>query len=95
MDSKSLQEGGLSPFKGFPGPTSLGSLVGSPVGTEGQFTQPLHIIRRGLYPREMLAVIQLLSFEDDFMAPSVGLDPLCVVVEVLEAVPVHLLVKVI
>ena len=95
MKNKSLQEGGLSPFKGFPGPSPLGSLISSPVGTEGRFTWPLHIIRRGFYPREMLAVIQLLSFKDDLMAPSVGLDPLCVVVEVFKAVPMHLLLKVI
>ena len=95
MDLESLQKGGLSSFEGFPGPTPLGSLVSSSMGTEGQFTQPLHVVRRGLYPHEILAVIQLLLLEDDFVASPLGLDPLCIVVKVLEAVPVYLLVKII
>ena len=95
MENKNLQEGEPNPFKGFPGHTPLGSLVSSPVGMEGRLTWPLYVIRRGFYPCEMFAVIQLLSFKDDLMAPSVGLDPLCVVVEVLEAIPMYLLVKVI
>ena len=62
---------------------------------EGQFTRPLHVLRRGLYPCEMLAVIQLHSFEDDLMAPSMGLDPLSVLIKVVEVVSMHLLIKVI
>ena len=65
------------------------------MGTEGRFTQPLQVVRRGLYPRKVLAVIQLLPLEDDFVASPLGLDPICIVVKVLEAVPMHLLVKII
>ena len=95
MESKSLQEGGLSLFESFSLPTLLGSLISSLVGTKGRLTQPLHILGMGLYPCEMLAVVQLLSFEDDLMAPSAGLDPLSVLVKVVEAVSMHLLIKVI
>ena len=95
MESKSLQEGGPNLFESFPCPTPLGSLISRTVGMEGQLTQPLHILGRGLYPCEMLAVVQLLSFEDDLMAPSMGLDPLSVVVKVVEVVSMHLLVKVV
>ena len=62
---------------------------------EGRFTQPLHIFRRGFYPCEVLAVVQLLSLEDYLMAPSMGLDSLSVVVKVVKAVSVNLLKKVI
>ena len=62
---------------------------------EGQLTQPLHVFRRGLYPCEVLAVVQLLSLEDYLMAPSTGLDPLGEVVKVVEVVSVNLLEKVI
>ena len=95
MESKSLQEGGPGPFESFSCPTPLGSLISSPVGMEGQLTLPLHILRRGLYPCEMLAVVQLLSFEDYLMAPSTGLDPLSVVVKVVQAVSMHLLIEVV
>ena len=57
VESKSLQEGGPSLFESFPCPTLLGSLISSPVGMEGLLTRPLHILRRGLYPCEMLAVV--------------------------------------
>ena len=95
MDLESLQKGRPSSLEGFPSPTLLGSLISSLMGMEGQFTWPLHVVRRGLYPHEVLAVIQLLPLEDDFVAPPPGLDPLCIVVEILEAVPVYLLVKII
>ena len=62
---------------------------------EGQLTWPLHIFRRGLYPFEMFAVVQLLSLEDHLVTPSMGLDPLGVVVKVVEVVSVNLLEKVI
>ena len=57
MDLESLQKGGPSSFEGFPGPTLLGSLVSGPMEMEGRLTWPLHIVRRGLYPREVLAVV--------------------------------------
>ena len=95
MDLESLQKGGPSSFEGFLGPTPLGSLISSLMGMEGRFTWPLHVVRRGLYPYEVLVVIQLLPLEDDFVAPPLGLDLLCIVVEVLKAVPVYLLVKII
>ena len=95
MDLESLQKGGPSSFEGFPSLTLLGSLISSPMGMEGRFTRPLHIVRRGLYSHEVLAVIQLLPLKDDFVAPPPGLDPLCIVIEVLEAVPVYPLIKII
>ena len=95
MDLEGLQKGGLSSFVGLPRPTLFSSLVGSPMGAEGRFTQPLHIIRRGLCPHEVHAVIQLLPLEDDFVAPPPRLDPLCIVVKVLEAVPMHLFIKIV
>ena len=82
MDLEGLQKGGLSSFVGLPRPTLFSSLVGSPMGAEGQFTQLLHVIRRGLCPHEVHAVIQLLPLEDDFVAPPLRLDPLCIVVKV-------------
>ena len=95
MKGKSLQEGGPHLFESFSCPPLLGGLISSPVGVEGRLTRPLHILRSGLYPCEMLAVVQLLSLEDYFMAPSTGLDPLGVVVKVVEVISMHLLVKVI
>ena len=95
VDLEGLQKGGLSSFEGLPRPTLFSSLVGSPMGAEGQFTWPLHVVRRGLCPHEVCAVIQLLPLEDDFVAPPLRLDPLCIVVKVLEAVPMHLLVKIV
>ena len=95
MDLEGLQKGGPSPFVGLPGPTLFSSLVGSPMGAEGQFTQLLHVVRRGLCPCEVRAVIQLLPLEDDFVAPPPRLDPLCIVVKVLEVVPMHLFIKIV
>ena len=95
MESKSLQEGGPHLFESFSFPSQLGSLISSPVGMEGRLTWPLHILRRGLYPCEMLAVVQLLSLEDYLMAPSMGIDSLSVVVKVVEVVSMYLLIKVI
>ena len=95
MDLEGLQKGGLSSFVGLPRPTLFSSLVGSPMGVEGRFTQPLHVVRRGLCPHEVCAVIQLLPLKDDFVAPPPRLDPLCIVVKVLEVVPMHLFVKIV
>ena len=95
MDLEGLQKGGPSSFVGLPRPTLFSSLVGSPMGVEGQFTWPLHVIRRGLCPHEVHAVIQLLPLEDVIVSPPPRLDPLCIVVKVLEAVPMHLFIKII
>ena len=95
VDLKSLQKGGLGSFVGLPRPTLLSGFVGIPMGMEGSFTWLLHIIRRGLCPCEVWAVIQLLSLKDDFVTPPPGLDPLCIVVKVLEVVPMHLLIEVV
>ena len=95
MDLEGLQKGGPSSFEGLPRPTPFGSLVSSPMGVEGRITRLLHIVRRGLYPHEVCAVIQLLPLEDDFVAPPQRLDPLCIVVKVLEVVPMHLLIKIV
>ena len=95
VDLEGIQKGGLRSFVGLPRPTLFSSLVGSPVGAEGRFTRPLHIVRRGLCPREVHAVIQLLPLEDDFVAPPPRLDPLCIVVKVLEAVPMHPFIKIV
>ena len=73
MDLEGLQKRHPSSFVGLPRPTLFSSLIGSPMGVEGRFTQPLHIIRRGLCPHEVCAVIQLLPLEDDFVAPHRGL----------------------
>ena len=95
VDLEGLQKGGLSSFVGLPRPTLFSSLIGSPMGAEGQFTWPLHVVRRGLCPHEVCAVIQLLPLEDDFVALPPRLDPLCIVVKVLEAVPMHLFIKIV
>ena len=95
VDLEGLKKGGLSSFVGLPGPTLLSSLIGSPMGAEGRFTQLLHVVRRGLCPHEVHAVIQLLPLKDDFVAPPPRLDPLCIVVKVLEAVPMHLFIKIV
>ena len=95
MDLEGLQKVGPSSFVGLPRPTLFSSLIGSPMGVEGQFTWLLHIIRRGLCLHEVHAVIQLLPLEDDFVAPPPRLDPLCIVVKVLEAVPMHLFIKIV
>ena len=76
MDLEGLQKGSLSSFVGLPIHTLFSSLVGSPMGAEGRFTRPLHIVRRGLCPHEVCAVIQLLPLKDDFVAPPPRLDPL-------------------
>ena len=65
------------------------------MGVEGRFTWPLHVVRRGLCPCEVHAVIQLLPLEDDFVVPSPRLDPLCIVVKVPEVVPMHLFIKIV
>ena len=95
VDLEGLQKGGLSSFVGLPRPTLFSSLVGSLMGVEGRFTWLLDVVRRGLCPREVRTVIQLLPLEDDFVAPPPRLDPLCIVVKVLEAVPMHLFIKIV
>ena len=66
-----------------------------PDGIEGWPHSALHIAGRGLCPCEVRTVIQLFSFEDHFVAPPPRLDPLCIVIKVLKAVPVHLLEEII
>ena len=95
MDLEGLQKGGPSSFVGLPRPTLFSSLVGSPMGAEGRFPQLLHVVKTGLCPSEVCAVIQLLPLEDDFVASPPRLDPLCIVVKVLEAVPMHLFIKIV
>ena len=50
MDLEGLQKGGPSSFVGLPGPTLFSSLVGSPMGVEGQFTRLLHHRQEGALP---------------------------------------------
>ena len=95
VDLQSFQEGGPGFLVVLPSSTPFGSLIASPVGSEGGLTWPLHITGRGLCPHEVRTVIQLFSLEDHFVAPSPRLDPLCIVIKVLEAVPVHLLKEII
>ena len=95
VDLQSFQEGGPGFHVVLPSSTPFGRLIASPMGLEGGLTQPLHITGRGLCPLEVCTVIQLFSFEDHFVAPPLGLDPLCIVIKVLEAVPVHLLKEII
>ena len=95
MDLESLQKGGPSFFIVLPSSTPFGGLVASPMGMEGSLTRPLHVIRRGLCPCEVCAVIQLFLLENYFVAPPPRLDPLCVVIEVFEAVPMHLLIEIV
>ena len=65
------------------------------MGLEGGLTWPLHITGRGLCPHEVCTVIQLFFLEDHFVAPPPRLDPLCIVIKVLEAVPMQLLKEII
>ena len=95
VDPESLQKGGLGFFIVLPSATPFGGLVASPMGAEGSLTRPLHIVRRGLCPHEVCAVIQLFFLKNYFVAPPPRLDPLCVVIKVLEAVPMHLLIEIV
>ena len=95
VDLQSFQEGGPGFLVVLPGSTPFGSLIASPMGLEGGLTWPLHITGRGLCPQEVCTVIQLFFLEDHFVAPPPRLDPLCIVIKVLEAVPVHLLKEII
>ena len=95
VDLQSFQEGGPGFLVVLPGSTLFGSLIDSLMGSEGGLTQPLHITGRGLCPHEVHTVIQLFFLEDHFVAPPPRLDPLCIVIKVLEAVPVHLLKEII
>ena len=95
MDLKSLQKGSPGSFVSLPGPALFSGLIGSPIGVVGRFTWLLHVVRRGLCPHDVRAVIQLLPLKDDLVAPPPRLYPLCIVVKVLEAVPMHLLVEVV
>ena len=95
MDLQSFQEGGPGFLVVLPSSTPFGSLITSPMGSEGGLTQLLHIAGRGLCPHEVCTVIQLFSFEDHFVAPPPRLDPLCIVIKVLKVVPVHLLKEII
>ena len=95
VDLQSFQEGGPGFLVVLPGSTPFGSLTASPMGLEGGLTQPLHIAGRGLCPREVCTVIQLFFLEDQFVVPPLRLDPLCIVIKVLEVVPVHLLKEII
>ena len=62
---------------------------------EGHLTWPLHVIWRGLHPHEVCAVIQLLPLKNGFVALPLRFDPLCIVIKVLEVVPMHLLIKIV
>ena len=95
VDLQSFQEGGPGFLVVLPGSTLFGSLIASPMRSEGGLTRPLHIAGRGLCPREVHTVIQLFFLEDHFVAPPLRLDPLCIVTKVLKAVPVHLLKEII
>ena len=95
MDLQSFQEGGLGFLVVLPSSTPFGSLIASPMGSKGGLTQPLHIIGRGLCPHEVRTVIQLFFLKDHFVAPPPRLDPLCIVIKVLKAVPLHLLKEII
>ena len=95
MDLQSFQEGGPGFFIVLPSSTPFSCLIASPMGPESGLTWPLHIVGRGLCPHEVCTVIQLFFLEDHFVAPPLRLDPLCVVVKVLKAVPVHLLKEII
>ena len=95
MKLESLQKGGPSSFIVLPGSTPFGGLIAGPMVVEGSLTWPLHVVRRGLCPHEVCAVIQLFFLENYFVAPPPRLDPLCVVIKVLKAVPMHLLIKIV
>ena len=95
MNLESLKVGGPSFLIVFPGSTPFRSLIASLMATEGSLTQVLHVIRRGLRPCEVCTVIQLFPLENYFVAPPLRLDPLCIVIKVLEAIPMHLLVEII
>ena len=95
MDLQSFEEGGPGFLVVLPGSTLFGSLIASPMGSEGGLTRPLHIAGRGLCPCEVCTVIQLFFLEDHFVAPPPRLDPLCIVIKVLKVVPVHLLKEII
>ena len=95
MDPESLQKGGRGFFIVLPSSTSFGGLIAGPMGAEGSLTQPLHIIRRRLCLHEVCTVIQLFFLKNYFVAPPPRLDPLCVVIKILEAVPMHLLIEII
>ena len=95
MDLQSFQEGGLGFLVVLPSSTQFGSLIASPMGSEGGLTRLLHIAGRGLCPHEVHTVIQLFFLKDHFVAPPPRLDPLCIVIKVLEVVPVHLLKEII
>ena len=95
VDLQSFQEGGPGFLVVLPSSTPFGSLIASPMGLEGGLTRLLHIVRRGLCPHEVHTVIQLFFLKDHFVAPPPRLDPLCIVIKVLEVVPVHLLKEII
>ena len=95
MDFESLKKGGPGFFIVLPSSTPFGGLIASPMGMEGSLAQPLHVIERGLCPLEVCAVIQLFLLENYFMAPPLRLDPFCIVIEVLEAIPMHLLIEIV
>ena len=82
-------------FLVLPSSTPFGGLVAGPMGAEGSLTRLLHTIRRGLCPREVCAVIQLFFLKNYFVAPPPRLDPLCVVIKILEVVPMHLLIEIV
>ena len=95
VDPGSLQKGGPGCFIVLPSSTPFGGLVAGPIRVEGSLTQPLHVVRRGLCPREVCPVIQLFFLKNYFVAPPPRLDPFCVVIKVLEAVPMHLLIEIV
>ena len=95
MELESLQKGGQSFFIVLSSSTPFSGLIASPMGAEGSLTQPLHVVRRGLCPHQVCAVIQLFSLENYFVAPPPRLDPLCVVIKVLKAVLMHLLIEIV
>ena len=95
VDPESLQKGSLGFFIVLPSSIPFGGLVAGRMGAEHSLTQPLHVIRRGLCPREVCTVIQLFFLKNYFVAPSLRLDPLCVVIKILKVVPMHLLIEII
>ena len=60
VDLQSFQEGGPGFLVVLPDSTQFGSVIASPMRSEGGLTRPLHIIGRGLCPHEVHTVIQLL-----------------------------------
>ena len=95
MDLESLKVGGPGFLVVFPGSTPFQGLIAGAIGMESGLTWPLHIIRWELCPCKVCTVIQLFLLENYFVAPPPSLDPLCVVIKILEAVPMHLLIEIV